>query len=302
MHFLEYRADILPHITLIGKNLVSYPHINIRRKSSDYIFYIVTSGELSFIEDGTEYTLKKGDCFLFEPNKLHYGTKKTKHNIIYIHFKHNKTDFLNIPDKEWLDKMQANSIFSQSGEAISIENSKIIIPKYFQMNDSSAFYDICKLAEKAIDQNKLLLENCNVLCSLAVSELFIELYRQYVFSTFKNNNEKTVKIHLVNSVVKYLNQNYQNKLTGEIIEKELCYNFDYLNQLFKKYLNTSIFKMLEQIRMEHAIELLKISNASMEIISESVGFKDESYFSKTFKKNTGVSPTEYRKQFITENL
>ena len=54
--------------------------------------------------------------------------------------------------------------------------------------------------------------------------------------------------------------------------------------------------------MEHAIELLKISNASMEIISESVGFKDESYFSKTFKKNTGVSPTEYRKQFITENL
>ena len=68
MVFLSYSAEVLPKITLIGKDTSSLPHKNIRRISDDYIFYLVTSGELFVCEEngeiaavviGDEATLKR---------------------------------------------------------------------------------------------------------------------------------------------------------------------------------------------------------------------------------------------------
>ncbi len=67
----RYDATILPTITLIGQDIQTGMHQNIRRVSEDYIFYLVTEGEMFFNEGGVEYRLRKGDCFLFEPDILH---------------------------------------------------------------------------------------------------------------------------------------------------------------------------------------------------------------------------------------
>lgn len=52
-------------------------------------------------------------------------------------------------------------------------------------------------------------------------------------------------------------ENYKRKLTGAVLEKELSYNFDYLNQLFRKQPGVSIFRMPENIRMEAAKNILQ---------------------------------------------
>ena len=300
MLFLKYEANLLPQISLIGKDTSLIPHKNIRRICEDYIFYIVTSGELSFCENGNEYTLKKGDCFLFEPGVLHYGTKSSEYNLIYIHFNHQSSFLEEISFDEWKEKVSTEEHLRIAGKKQELEKS-IFIPKIANLGENSDFLNICNLAERAIENNKLLLANNNILCSLAISEMFIELYRVFIENNLKNY-KKTDKIHLVNDVLKYLNHNYSSKITGEIISRDLCYNFDYLNQVFKKYLNTTIFKALERIRIEAAQNLMKVSNLSLEKIGESVGFKNESYFSKTFKKYTGITPSKYREVFFGKNL
>ena len=55
MLFAKYNANFLPQITLIGKDVNPNPHLNIKRVSEDYIFYIVTMGEMFFNEDLQEY-------------------------------------------------------------------------------------------------------------------------------------------------------------------------------------------------------------------------------------------------------
>ena len=130
----------------------------------------------------------------------------------------------------------------------------------------------------------------------AVTELFCGIYRNTVQEILKKSNRSGESFYKINEVIAYLNTNYTKKLTGDIIEKEFSYSFDYLNQLFKKYLDTSIFKMLEKIRIEAAKSLLMTANCSMEEVSEKVGYSDETYFSKVFKKHTGCSPSKYRKR------
>jgi len=94
MVFFRYDANILPTITLIGQDIRTGMHQNIRRVSEDYIFYLVTEGEMFFNEGGIDYHLHKGDCFLFEPDILHFGTQDSRYQIRYIHFHHPRSSAL----------------------------------------------------------------------------------------------------------------------------------------------------------------------------------------------------------------
>ena len=76
--------------------------------------------------------------------------------------------------------------------------------------------------------------------------------------------------------------------------REINFSVSYIGALLKKKLNTSFVKMLTDLRMDKAKELL--TNPSLKIIdiAERLGYNDSYYFSHCFKKHTGFSPKEYR--------
>ena len=88
--------------------------------------------------------------------------------------------------------------------------------------------------------------------------------------------------------------NYSQKISSTMIENSLSYSFDYLNQLFKKNLDTTIFQVLESIRIENAKKLIQTTALTLEEIAANVGYDNASYFSKVFKKKTGIPPSKYR--------
>ena len=69
-----------------------------------------------------------------------------------------------------------------------------------------------------------------------------------------------------------------------------------LNRLFRKYLNTSPQAYLNSLRMENAKNLIRRGNLSFKEIAEQLGFRNSLYFSTSFKKYTGVAPSEFRKE------
>ena len=60
----------------------------------------------------------------------------------------------------------------------------------------------------------------------------------------------------------------------------------------------TIIDYINQVRIENAMRLLDETHMKTYEVSEAVGFTDESYFSRIFKKVTGVRPTEYKKKDI----
>nr|WP_154959803.1 response regulator [Paenibacillus xylanexedens] len=73
----------------------------------------------------------------------------------------------------------------------------------------------------------------------------------------------------------------------------------YFCSIFKKEVQLTFLQYLMQIRMDEARELLRSTELKSFQIAEKVGFAEPNYFSFCFKKHTGVSPKEYRKQATT---
>ncbi|MBQ7933454.1 MAG: helix-turn-helix transcriptional regulator, partial [Lachnospiraceae bacterium] len=68
----------------------------------------------------------------------------------------------------------------------------------------------------------------------------------------------------------------------------------YLYRLFKHELGISPLQYLTDVRMERAVALLTETKLPVQSVAGSVGYEDALYFSKTFKKAKGVSPSDYR--------
>jgi YSIRK-targeted surface antigen transcriptional regulator len=89
-----------------------------------------------------------------------------------------------------------------------------------------------------------------------------------------------------------------NHLYGDITLDnlaEICHlSPNYLSSLFKKEVGSSINKYIQQLRVDEAKRLLDLTNYSIAEISAMLNFNDQSYFIKTFKKHTGVTPKQYK--------
>lgn len=70
----------------------------------------------------------------------------------------------------------------------------------------------------------------------------------------------------------------------------------YLSTLFKKELGVTLTSYVNSVRVEHAIQLLKNTHLQVQTIAAHCGMPDVQYFSKIFKKQTGVTPKEFREK------
>lgn len=73
-------------------------------------------------------------------------------------------------------------------------------------------------------------------------------------------------------------------------------NYTYLSSYFKQRTQENLTSYINRVRTDKAKELLLDPSLSVSEISRLTGFSDHNYFSKVFKKMTGMTPVEYRHQ------
>ncbi len=96
-------------------------------------------------------------------------------------------------------------------------------------------------------------------------------------------------------IIQIIEKHMANAPTLATIGKELGMSQGALTQILKRQTGKNYSELLLERRMERARELLVYTNKTITEIAEETGYTDLFYFSKTFKKNNGVSPNEYRK-------
>ena len=125
-----------------------------------------------------------------------------------------------------------------------------------------------------------------------VAELLMRMEDICVENISKSYSKKSQRVNdNVKRIFEYVESHYSGNFTSYDIEKELLINFDYANRIFKKYFGCSIMKFRTQLRINMAKEL--IGTKSMKEVALEVGFNDEYYFSRCFKKTEGISPEKY---------
>ena len=99
--------------------------------------------------------------------------------------------------------------------------------------------------------------------------------------------------HIVKAI-EYIEQNYRESCAIGEVADYIGLNSDYFSRLIKKETGMTYSQYLTNVRMNHAIMLLQNSALKVYEIAEEVGYANLGYFSKTFKKNFGVTPFEFR--------
>ncbi|MGD6875761.1 response regulator transcription factor [Bacillus infantis] len=125
-----------------------------------------------------------------------------------------------------------------------------------------------------------------------ISETYIVTLAQTV-----NKEELYITHHVIDRAKKYVIENYEKDITVNFLAEKFSLNPYYFSVLFKKNENKNFIAFLTDIRMENAIKLMKETDKSIKEISITVGYQDQNYFSKVFKRKLGKSPKEYRKIF-----
>ena len=105
----------------------------------------------------------------------------------------------------------------------------------------------------------------------------------------------SVVIPILQKAVAYIDAHYAENLRLENVAAHVSLNPSYFSTIFKRELKISFSDYLTQKRIEEACRLLLESNLPLLDIAAAVGFENQSYFSQSFRKHTGLTPTQYRK-------
>ena len=101
---------------------------------------------------------------------------------------------------------------------------------------------------------------------------------------------------LVALCCQYIREHIHERIFLQDIADTFSVSPNYLSQLFKKYMNVGISEYIAGQKVTESKKLLKETNLKIYEISDRLGFESAFYFSKVFKKNTGMSPKDYRNQ------
>lgn len=132
--------------------------------------------------------------------------------------------------------------------------------------------------------------------SLLTVSYFLEWSRHLIAKTcqmiqFSKNDQSLVK-----QAEQYIKQNLETIIGCKEVASQMYLTPDYLSRLFKEEKGITLQKYIHQEKIEKAKHLLATTNLSISIVAQLTGFTHFSHFSMTFRKATGLSPADYRKQ------
>lgn len=109
-------------------------------------------------------------------------------------------------------------------------------------------------------------------------------------------DEQQKETNFIYDIADYIEQHYAKEITLQFIAERYFLSREYISRKFKQEMGENLSEYISRIRMDKAKLLLVNPQLRIADIAEMVGYHDEKYFSKVFKKVTGLSPSLYRKK------
>lgn len=126
----------------------------------------------------------------------------------------------------------------------------------------------------------------------------LDMLEKMILLIFPITVDKKEQMTVIKKAVQYMNQNLRENLTLELVAKQVNLSTTYFSRLFSSEMQTTFVEYLSMIRVEQSKTYLANGNYSISDIALILGFSDQSYFSKVFKKVEGITPGKYRRLYL----
>lgn len=254
-------------VNCAGKVSTPENHTNRNIRQDYYLIYII-SGEIEIEHNAETKLAKTGDVVVFPPNK-EYAFKifgDDEKSYLWIHF-----TGIDVEQKLNLYKITPFPQVNKTNTSNHINERFKKLFEGFSKNDRFKKYDISSLLDR----------------------LLIEVGRAI-------ENQKNDRLALSKSI-RYINEHFTEKIKITFLAKMENMCATTYNLRFKETMGIPPTKYIINLRVSLAKELLEFSDFSISEISLMCGYENLHFFSRVFKENTGLSPTEYRKKEIEKD-
>lgn len=260
-------------------NLSSYPNFSAESHWHDDIeLILILSGQMQYNVNGKIVLLKQNEGIFINARQLHFGYSDEKREC------------------EFLCVLLHPILLCASQTA----EQKYIRP--LLLNEHVPFYRLSGNTawEKAILQSIQEIYDIrnDALAELKIQRSFLDVWISLCENVISIQQEQVSKNHhlaALKDMMSFINQNYSEKLrlediaaSGQVGKTGCC-------AVFKRYLNKTPNEYLTELRLRKAMDLLKNTDMTILEISYAVGFSGASYFTETFHKFYGYTPSAYRK-------
>lgn len=271
-------------ITLLGEVKVPAPNKHFQRIPNEYILYMIREGHMKLVENNITYSLYPGDILLLEPSLFHYGIKVN--SLIEYSFIHIS---LESSFEVWAQNEDCNIL-----QQVIANKKMAFLPEAFQ-NIIQLYEELKNAYHSTSPYRKMTIQN---LLNLFFIKLLENQNSTFPPTTNIDQNQTHMSRKLSSrDLSNYLRQNSQKTIRSRDLETVFHHNFDYMNRIFKADLGMTIFQYLEDYRIGEAKKMLQTHAFSISQIADSLGFCNTYYFSRVFKKKTGVAPSHWDKTF-----
>lgn len=242
--------------------------IHMSRQLTEYELMLVTEGSLFIANETTQYIVKENEYLIMEPGQQ-FGFAPSLCSFYWLHF---DCGFFGFEQEPMIHLPQQGKISSLN----RIHNA------FSQLDDVNFTYHD---------------EKTN---NLYAMQILMELYNQSRIKTLSNHSYRD---YLLQNIKNYVKWNQAYHITVANIANHLGYHPKYLSARFHKETGIPLKQYLIQETMEYAKTELTHTNRSILSIALSLGFCDGQAFSCAFKKQTGITPTQFRNSHhpITRN-
>lgn len=233
--------------------------VHMSRTLGEHELIVVTKGTLHIADESTKYSIHANEYLITKPG-FQYGYAPSDCSFYWLHFECLQ---LNIEDEPSISIPYVGTIPSMDR----------IVSTFSQLNDAILTY------------------HDNHTNNIYTFTVLLEIYNQL---QNKNSSPQSFKDYLLQNVRNYIKWNQGYHLTVNDLAKYFGYHPKYLSSLFHKEMGITLKQYLINETMKTAKMELHNTNRSILSIALSLGFCDGHAFSYAFRKNTGMTPTEYR--------
>lgn len=261
--------DLFYYIQEIGHFKADRPYFAERSHLPSFLVKFTLSGKGELLYHDTHYQIQTGDVFFIDCQSYQrYGTVSDEPwEMDWIHF-------------YGANAAQFYEEFIKTGENVFHTDKETVLDNPIHL---------------IITQLLNLQKQTNVKTDFQASILIHELLNELLLQKFHLDFDDAEIPDYILQIKKYLDTHFKGKITLEGLEHTFHINKYQIVKDFTRYIGTSPISYHLTHKISYAKDLLRYSDFSIKEIALEVGFDNYAYFSRLFKKKTGLAPKVYRK-------
>lgn len=256
----------------VGENTAK-PNYHIGPRTTPYYYLIcVIDGQGTFIQNGQTYLLRKNDIFCLFPQVTHeyYTVPEEPLHKIFFAFDGKKALHL-------LERIGLRPHSPHASNVLSAETIELL-------------EQFMELASEADAPNT----------DLARLSVFYQIWDRFAASAAPSPTDDERAVTWMQKGLEYMDIHYAEGISVERVSEYVGVNRTHFTKQFHKIYGTTPIQYIQNLKMNEAKLLLEQTSYTLSEIASSIGFPDLFSFSKAFKKHSGISPTQYRKQLAAK--